>query len=1045
MKRRFSIKVTVISLFILTTCITAGVAISLQYYFSRQQALYTALEKYQNIAYSVGTEVREFDEFITNITKVLASLEQELEQFEHNHIARNAFAQLMENSPWFYSVYLARNNGHFYQLINLDSVEALRSRIGARSEDRWALVEIKNNGQGNSKVTSYYSDTFELRESVQQKSKYNAVERPWFVGASHAEVFKTEPYLFHNIQLNGQTYASRIKNSKFGSVVGIDVVVASLAHEVKSSLGPVQTHVSAQFYIYDETGMLKASSHEEQFSLLPGVRPLSLTPSQQTVVAESDAIEISNQTDWSPLDFAVSGKPTGYFVDLMRIVSLKTGIQFKFINGLTWQEMVEAYQRGDIEVLYPMAHNAKTQSLGRLSSPLARFDFALATSDNSTVSIGDLHGKKIGILQGWSIIDEIRQEHPSIELVELEDIYIGLTQLKTGQLDAVMDLSVILQSKINRHFLEGIRVHQLKADSQLQAKNSFHFVTNRLDPKLVDIMNLAVESLTPSEIHFLENKWFGADSPSSVVPHKFLIDAIRTPSLRNKLSQFDVNGVPYFGFVQQLDLFEDGTEFLSITIPAEALLEVALSNVMTVTLSSAAILLLLIPLSHVFSNPIVKPIHALIRQTSKVRERKYSSVELVPTVIKELDELSNSIQTTADALNHYEIQQQEFVDSFIQLIAQAIDDKSPYTAGHCNRVPELAIKLVSEAENAQQGPFAQFNFANDEQRREFKIAAWLHDCGKITTPEYIVDKGSKLEVNYNRIHEIRTRFEVLIRDQIIAFYQQQSPQINPDLDAHLQASIEELKQEFSLVAKANVGGEMMDDEAIERIQQIAQKTWVRYLDNRIGLSPEEQRHLAQTYAQQKANTSGVENVLSDKPEHLIPHLHKVEFDPSFNIKMEVPEYLANQGELYNLCIRRGTLTPEDRFKINEHIISTIKMLEAMPFPEDLSKVPRYASTHHETMKGTGYPRKLKGDELTIPERILALSDVFEALTAADRPYKKSKTLSESLTIMKFMVLDEHLDKDVYRLFLQSKTYLYYAQRYLEPEQIDDVNIDDYWV
>ncbi|GAD88995.1 hypothetical protein VHA01S_014_00200 [Vibrio halioticoli NBRC 102217] len=1049
MKRRFTIKVTVISLFILTTCITASVAISLQYYFSRQQALHTALEKYQGISHSIGNEVREFDEFVTNLTKVLASLEQELEQFEHNHIARNAFAQLMENSPMFYSVYIARKNGHFYQLINLDSVEGLRPRIGAQTQDRWALVEIKKDQQTNTKVTSYYSDAFELRDSVIERSKFNAVERPWFVGANHAQVYKTDPYLFHNVQLNGQTYASRIKNSKYGSVVGIDVVVASLAHEVKAGLGPVQTHLPAQFFIYDQTGTLKASSHEDKYSLLPGVSPLELTPEQHALINASDTLEVSNQTDWPPLDFAVSGKPTGYFIDVMRIISLKTGIQFKFINGLSWLEMVQAYKDGDIEVLFPVAYNATSRGLGELSTPLAHFDFAVAVSNTRIKTLSELKGKKVGILKGWSIVEEIRREQPSIELVELDDIYTGLIQIEDGQLDGVIDLAVILQSKIDRHFIEGLKVHRIDSASLLQVQNSFHFVAKSIDPKLAEIMNLAVKSLTPSEIHFLENKWFGSGSPNSVVPYKFLIDATKDPSLRNQLSKFNVDGVPYFGFVQQLNLYEDGTEYLSITIPAESLLKVALSNVMTVTLGSAAILLLLIPLSHVFSNPIVKPIHALIAQTVKVRERKYSSVELVPTVIKELDELSVSIQTTADELSRYEQQQQEFVDSFIKLIAQAIDDKSPYTAGHCNRVPELAIMLANEAEKSARGSLAQFEFVNDAQRREFKIAAWLHDCGKITTPEHIVDKGSKLEVNYNRIHEIRTRFEVMIRDQIIAFYQQQSPQLNPDMDSQLQANIEALKHEFSLVAKANVGGEMMDDEAIERIQQIAQKTWVRYLDNRIGLSPEEERHYSETdlaYAQSKpANTPAIEPLLADKPEHCIAHPQKVEFDPNFAIKMEVPEYLANRGEIYNLCIRKGTLTEEDRFKINEHIISTIKMLEAMPFPEELSKVPRYASTHHETMKGTGYPRKLKGEELSIPERIMALSDVFEALTAADRPYKKAKTLSESLKIMKFMVLDEHLDKEVYRLFLHSKIYLDYAQQYLTPEQIDDVDIEDYWV
>ena len=159
--------------------------------------------------------------------------------------------------------------------------------------------------------------------------------------------------------------------------------------------------------------------------------------------------------------------------------------------------------------------------------------------------------------------------------------------------------------------------------------------------------------------------------------------------------------------------------------------------------------------------------------------------------------------------------------------------------------------------------------------------------------------------------------------------------------------------------------------------------------------------------------------------------------------MDIPEHLYNQGEIYNLSVSRGTLTSEDRFKINEHMISTIKMLEGLPFPEELKNVPRYASTHHETMKGTGYPRKLPGDQLSIPERILAVADVFEALTASDRPYKKAKTLSEAIRIMGFMKKDKHIDPALFELFLTSGIHLDYGRQFLQPEQLDEVDIAEY--
>jgi HD-GYP domain-containing protein (c-di-GMP phosphodiesterase class II) len=153
--------------------------------------------------------------------------------------------------------------------------------------------------------------------------------------------------------------------------------------------------------------------------------------------------------------------------------------------------------------------------------------------------------------------------------------------------------------------------------------------------------------------------------------------------------------------------------------------------------------------------------------------------------------------------------------------------------------------------------------------------------------------------------------------------------------------------------------------------------------------------------------------------------------------------IYNQGELYNLSISRGTLTDEDRFKINEHMISTIKMLESLPFPPELQNVPRYASTHHETMRGSGYPRKLPGDQLSIPERILAVADVFEALTASDRPYKKAKPVSVAVDILYKMVLDNHIDKDCFELFIRDKVYMQYAEKFLPPQQIDEVDTEKY--
>ena len=232
--------------------------------------------------------------------------------------------------------------------------------------------------------------------------------------------------------------------------------------------------------------------------------------------------------------------------------------------------------------------------------------------------------------------------------------------------------------------------------------------------------------------------------------------------------------------------------------------------------------------------------------------------------------------------------------------------------------------------------------------------------------------------------------------------------------------------------------ELVREEKLDRLREIANKTWQRHFDDRIGLSPLEELRVRGP----KPVLPVTEKLLSDRPEHIIKREHAAIYPQEFGINMTIPKHLYNLGEIYNLSVSRGTLTAEDRFKINEHMISTIKMLESLPFPKELKNVPRYASTHHETMKGSGYPRKLPGDQLSIPERLLAIADIFEALTASDRPYKKAKPVSEAIEIMYKMVLDKHIDKDCFELFVRDKVYLRYAQAFLPPDQLDDVDVEE---
>jgi HD-GYP domain-containing protein (c-di-GMP phosphodiesterase class II) len=403
--------------------------------------------------------------------------------------------------------------------------------------------------------------------------------------------------------------------------------------------------------------------------------------------------------------------------------------------------------------------------------------------------------------------------------------------------------------------------------------------------------------------------------------------------------------------------------------------------------------------------------------------------------------LSGSVAVSLESKELIKAQKMLF-EAFIQLIAGAIDAKSPYTGGHCARVPELTKMLARAACAETSGPFRDFRL-DDEEWEALHVAAWLHDCGKVTTPEYVVDKATKLETLYDRIHEVRMRFEVLKRDAEIACLKAVAAgEPETEVRARLAEELAALDDDFAFIAGCNEGGEFMAPEKLQRLKEIAARTWTRTLDDRIGISHEEKERKARSPA---PPLPASEPLLADRPEHLFERAarDRMPADNKWGFRMDVPEALYNKGELYNLGVARGTLSEEERYKINEHIVQTLVMLKQLPFPKHLRDVPEIAAGHHEKMDGTGYPRRLVRDEMSPVARMMAIADIFEALTAVDRPYKKGKTLSEAIKIMSAMKKDQHIDPELFDLFLRSGVYREYAERFMKPEQIDTVDISAY--
>jgi HD-GYP domain-containing protein (c-di-GMP phosphodiesterase class II) len=525
------------------------------------------------------------------------------------------------------------------------------------------------------------------------------------------------------------------------------------------------------------------------------------------------------------------------------------------------------------------------------------------------------------------------------------------------------------------------------------------------------------------------------------VPSQSLINMANSPSLQGTLQAVRHEGKSYFAYVHGFGNHSNQTKYFGVLVPSRVVVGPFIKQLLISIIFSALLLALVLPLSWWFSSPIVRPVRELAIENEKIKNHRNNKVKRVQSHILEIDELSESIVDMVNTIKKQEQDQRDLLDSFIQLIAEAIDLKSPYTGGHCARVPELALMLVKEADKSTKAPFSEFRVKNETEWREIRVASWLHDCGKVTTPEYIVDKGTKLETIHNRIHEIRTRFEVLWCETEIQYLKHlaEEPTQKEKWEQVRDNSRQQLQDDFKFIAECNIGGEFLDEEKQQRLRDLAKITWTRHFDDRIGLSTPELNR----YKDPAQPLPVKETLLRDGQEHLVERRSKPSYPPEYGINMDIPKYLYNRGELHNLLISRGTLTAEDRFKINEHMISTICMLEALPFPKDLARVPRMASSHHETLDGRGYPRKLTGEDLSIPERILAVADIFEALTAPDRPYKKGKTLSQTLNILSNMVKDNHVDKNVFDLLLTSGIYKQYANRFINKEQIDDVDINDY--
>jgi HD-GYP domain-containing protein (c-di-GMP phosphodiesterase class II) len=398
-----------------------------------------------------------------------------------------------------------------------------------------------------------------------------------------------------------------------------------------------------------------------------------------------------------------------------------------------------------------------------------------------------------------------------------------------------------------------------------------------------------------------------------------------------------------------------------------------------------------------------------------------------PDLLAFIDALSGTLAVTIEKQGLL-ASRKALLDGVIRMIAGAIDARSSYTGAHCRRVPELVTMLADAAYTHPDSPYRNAPF--DENAREaLHLAAWLHDCGKLFVPDYVADKSVKLDAVHNRIHEIRTRFEVLKRDAEITYWRGLAEGKDADiLQDELHETRQALNADYAFVGACNLGDRTLNEEDIARLIRIGTRTWLRTLDDRIGISELERQRKASVPPRALPTP---EHLLADRLEHLVG-VHAVGDKNDAQVmrsRMPRPRHRFNLGELYCLSVKSGTLTLEERYLISAHILGTITMLSSLPFPPELSCVPETAGGHHEHLDGSGYPYGKQAKDLSLAARIIAIADVFEALTATDRPYKPGKSVDETLGIMADMALRAHLDPQLYDLFVRAGIPARYAAAY----------------
>lgn len=966
MRLRYSLQLTISTLFISIISILGVILIYQGFNKTSQIMLHSATDLYEHIPEELALDIRAtYGPVVGSLQHLRSSSLVQANDFSQRIKHLPVLKAMLVSSPSVSSVSIAYADGDYFGVMLVNS-DVMRRKyhvpVGAVIMLRYLNRAQAEPGFKPGRIYSiFYDDALnEISRNQGEASDFDPRQRPWYQPLNDratGETLRTPPYVFYDSQVIGLTLSIKAAD---GVVAAFDISLNNLS----ATIGKYRQTPGSEVVLVNAAG--EAIAYNDPQRLI----------ARHRANGDSVMLELASFKQLGSGVLSYAGE---------WIAIKPQNLDFHY-NGRRWIGSVRSIsQKGDLFALMLTPVDE-----------LLREAMVIRNQQSRTALITVLLFVPVIWVTAKKISTPLNQLAQEAEAVSRFDFNVGAPRSslirEVDKLDAAMEL---MKATINK-FISLI--NSLAGEQNIE----------RLIQK-VTTETMLISHSDAALIYFIDGR-------ENSLKASFLCNSAQQSLPVDSLPELDLKDV------DELLVDKDGykSRVVNLKVGQASRLEPLLEVLGMETLNS-----IILPLQN-RENEIIGLLFLINQQ---------SNIEFA-------EALSGFAAVTLESRQMLKMQE-ELLDSFIRLIAGAIDAKSPYTGGHCQRVPEITLMLAKAANDSDDERFRDFRL-RDKQWDELSIACWLHDCGKVTTPEYVVDKSTKLETIYDRIHEIRTRFEVLKRDAEIDYWRQLADGGDRDeLLAKLKKKHEQLDDDFAFIAECNIGGEFMDDEKIQRLRQIAGITWLRTLDDGLGISWEEKNRRGD----KQPSLPVEEKLLGDRPEHLIARSEsdKIPVDNPWGFRLDVPEYKYNQGELYSLSVQRGTLTAEERYMINGHMIQTIIMLNKLPFPKHLRQVPLLAGSHHETMDGKGYPKKLKMSEQPLAARMMVIADIFEALTAADRPYKKARTLSESIRILSFMRNDRHIDPDLFELFLRSGVYLEYAEKFLQPEQIDAVDINDYLI